>query len=970
MAESIKSPLLILILGVCLILPDGTKGAVALSPSLERLLTHENVNPDSLISVVVFLDDSRSSLEAKRSASRRDVSFGLRHQMAIEELKYGDRNAVENMKRKVLDIAPGIDIRDFWIVPALAFEVSVSRLPAIAALPGLAAVYDDAGLELVSPVETSPAGAFADAVASHLKALNVPALWSRGLTGAGRLVCNFDTGVEGSHPALTEKWRGTHVPWNQAWFAPASGDTLPSDKSGHGTHTMGLMVGSTPLDSFGVAPDAEWISAAVIDQGQTLSRTISDIIAAFQWAADPDGDPATSDDVPDVILNSWGIPTSIMDPCDQTFYQVIDNTEAAGIVTIFAAGNEGPNPQSLRIPANRATTPLNTFAVGAIDETTGIIADFSSRGPSSCTTTEIKPEVVAPGVAIFSSYKGGGYILKSGTSMAAPLIAGLVVLLRQYDPEASPAEIKTAIIESARDLGSPGEDNDYGYGLPDAAAALSYMPRPANPEFRISDLIIGGDGIADPGESFELRIRLETISGYVDSLTAYLECPENGIEVTQNRADFLFLQKASYALNYEPFIIHLADWLDCGKMASFLLKICLPYQAGSDTLEFQIMVGRAPGGDMFTHVTSRIQFTVSDFGQYGLGENSVYHAGGVGFRLDGSGNILYESGLIVGRNPLQISSAVRDSSGCADESDFNPIVHLQAIVPEDPGSLASYAIFNDMRSDIPIPLTVSQQISSYDEIGHDGYIIMQYKLINDRYERMTGIYFGLLCDFDLSPGGDQMGFMAENQLVYQYGDAGYIGFLPLTDFNGALAIENQGRKAGLTKQQKFDYITRAGIDIDDSTTADLMFVLNFGPYNIAPFDSVTIAMALLAGQDLSEIQMSASRAIARFYGHTAVNDEDDLLPGRLKLYQNHPNPFNPSTVISFEIERSAEVKLAVFNILGQKVATIVDGFLSAGRHDIAWDATDDRGHRVASGVYFCRLTADSLSRTRKMLLVD
>lgn len=303
-----------------------------------------------------------------------------------------------------------------------------------------------------------------------LKLLNVPYLWNKGYNGKGRLVCSFDTGVEKDHPALSSKWRGNHAPASSAWFSNATTNTIPIDRSGHGTHTMGIMVGASVTDTFGVAPGAEWITAGVIDQGRSLSATISDILQAFEWTLNPDGDTSTTDDVPDVISNSWGIRKGLFAPCDETFNVVIDNVEAAGIVVVFAAGNEGPGTRTLRSPADRASTPINCFAVGAVDNSKTIWYK-SSRGPSSC-NREIKPEVVAPGVCIWSLYKGGGYEYMSGTSMAVPYIAGLAVLYRQYDPDASVEVIKNAIINSCTDLGSPGEDNTYGYGLPDASRLL------------------------------------------------------------------------------------------------------------------------------------------------------------------------------------------------------------------------------------------------------------------------------------------------------------------------------------------------------------------------------------------------------------------------------------------------------------------------------------------------------------------
>ncbi|UCD18362.1 MAG: S8 family serine peptidase, partial [Candidatus Zixiibacteriota bacterium] len=370
--------------------------SAVLSPSLEGLVGAGS-QYDTLISIVVFAEDSTGHSQARKAASAPAMTLKARHERVIKILKSNNSLALQSLKNRLCTIYPGAELKEFWIAPAVALELPASRLADVLDLPGVASVIDNAPIELIEPVEMELSPQQVSMVRTHLTALNVPALWSKGLTGRGRLVCNFDTGVEGTHPALSGKWRGNVAANSAAWFAPSSSNTMPFDVTGHGTHTMGLMVGSVELDTFGVAPGAEWIGAAVIDQGQTLSRTFSDILAAFEWAVDPDGDPATIDDVPDVILNSWGAPTSILEPCDGTFNQAIDNVEAAGIVTVFAAGNEGPNPQSLRLPANRATTPLNTLAVGAVDHTTNIIATFSSRGPSSCNTSEIKPEVVAPG---------------------------------------------------------------------------------------------------------------------------------------------------------------------------------------------------------------------------------------------------------------------------------------------------------------------------------------------------------------------------------------------------------------------------------------------------------------------------------------------------------------------------------------------------------------------------------------------
>ena len=99
-------------------------------------------------------------------------------------------------------------------------------------------------------------------------------------------------------------------------------------------------------------------------------------------------------------------------------------------------------------------------------------------------------------------------------------------------------------------------------------------------------------------------------------------------------------------------------------------------------------------------------------------------------------------------------------------------------------------------------------------------------------------------------------------------------------------------------------------------------------------------------------------------------DEEDNLPRQTSLAQNYPNPFNPSTNIQFNVEAKASVTLSVFNVLGQHIKTLIDGPVDAGSTTVSWDATDDSGNEVASGVYLYRLVVDQKNtQTKKMLLL-
>ena len=324
-----------------------------------------------------------------------------------------------------------------------------------------------------------------------------------GITGQGRLASHLDTGVDVDHPAISSKWRGNQsgVLVSEAWFDPVTNTDRPFDSGTHGTHTMGTILGHTSGDTIGVAFNSRWISAGVIDRGG-LDATISNALLALQWSADPDENPDTIDDVPDVSSNSWGLAPSFpgVDECDARYWQAIDNLEAATVVTVWAAGNEGRNgSQTLRSPADRITSPINTFSVGALSSDGQTIANYSSRGPSGCSgTTEerIKPEVVARGSSVRSSIPDNGYRSFNGTSMATPHVAGAVLLLREAYPNSTVEEIKYALMNTAKDLGSSGEDNTYGHGLIDVYAAYQYLSLVCENEITITNNITSNEKIS------------------------------------------------------------------------------------------------------------------------------------------------------------------------------------------------------------------------------------------------------------------------------------------------------------------------------------------------------------------------------------------------------------------------------------------------------------------------------------------
>jgi subtilisin family serine protease len=479
----------------------------------------ETIGDNEFASAIVYLRDRPNIRDLDIELRADKAPMTARHERVLDALKRAAERSQPALL-SYLDVGTSAGTvkgyTPYWIMNLVVVSATKAELQQIAkrgdveAIEGnfKAALIEDVG----EPYMGSPTAGIG--VTASLKAINADRVWHElGYTGAGTLIGGLDTGVDGDHPALTARWRGNWHPWQECWRdAIGGGTTYPADYHGHGTHTMGTMCGAGHAsgDTVGVAFEALWIADNSINQS-VGSEFDNDVLGAFQWFTDPDGNPGTTDDVPDVVQNSWGIDSRFggdYQDCDYRWQEAIENCEAAGVVVTFSAGNEGPNPQTHRSPANICNTTTVNFSVGAVDcENYGWpypIAYFSSRGPSDCDGVTIKPEVSAPGVNVYSSYPGGGYTSMSGTSMAGPHVAGVVALMRQANPNADVHTIKTVLMQTARDLGTAGEDNTYGWGVIDAYQAVLAVAEPDTIPPEVTVIAPNGGETLTPGSVYTI----------------------------------------------------------------------------------------------------------------------------------------------------------------------------------------------------------------------------------------------------------------------------------------------------------------------------------------------------------------------------------------------------------------------------------------------------------------------------------
>lgn len=396
---------------------------------------------------------------------------------------------------QIMDL--GIDqMTPVWIVNALFFRADGQQLIAISGMPEVKFLDLDMPLQIEDPairVKNSESRSAEGSREPGLELIKAPFMWKKGYTGYGQKAFIMDTGIDPSHPALERNYAGNAYPEEQSWFGQLNRFDRPYDCASHGTHVTGTILGidREAQDTIGVAYNAMWAGAPILRVcgGNTAIRMVG-----FQWATDPDDNPDTTDDMIDVINNSWT--DTMVEDCYEVYEQLLTTVEASGVAVVFAAGNDGPDSLTISQPKNINKSLVNTFAVGAINAANLQIADFSSRGPSKCGgegSFLIKPEVSAPGVNVRSCIPGDTYANFNGTSMAAPHAAGAILLLKEAFPLLSGIDIKLALYHSATDMGETGEDNVFGMGMIDLESAFNYLVAAGNEPFKpgvAHDLVI------------------------------------------------------------------------------------------------------------------------------------------------------------------------------------------------------------------------------------------------------------------------------------------------------------------------------------------------------------------------------------------------------------------------------------------------------------------------------------------------
>jgi subtilisin family serine protease len=455
-----------------------------------------------------------------------DLSAAASLKTKLEKGEFVYRKLTETARQTQAPIladltAQGASHQPFWVANMIWVRGDLSLVQRMAARADVKRVCANPTVyvpEPTAPVTRAPLSV-SSGVEWNISKVHATEAWSLGYTGQTVVVAGQDTGYQWNHPALINHYRGYdgvstnhNYNWHDAIHSndvhnsgtnPCGYNLLaPCDDNGHGTHTVGTMVGDDGAgNQIGMAPGAKWIGCRNMERGWGSPASYSECFQWFIAPTDLNGNNPDPSKAPDVINNSWYCPAEEGCTSPEMLQTVVDNTRAAGIVVVVSAGNSGLSGCS-SVSEEPAIYDAS-LSVGATDSSDNI-ANFSSRGPVTVDgSNRLKPNLSAPGVNVRSSYPTSTYAVLSGTSMAGPHVAGAVALLISAHPElrGQPDTIQSLLQQLATPLTNSEvcgglaaanvPNNTFGWGRLDALASLGLADSDGDGMINYSEILAG-----------------------------------------------------------------------------------------------------------------------------------------------------------------------------------------------------------------------------------------------------------------------------------------------------------------------------------------------------------------------------------------------------------------------------------------------------------------------------------------------
>ncbi|HLC82216.1 MAG TPA: S8/S53 family peptidase, partial [Bacteroidia bacterium] len=581
-------------------------------------------------------------------------------------------------------------------------------------------------------------------------------------------------------------------------------------------------------------------------------------------------------------------------------------------------------------------------------------------------------DVCAPGTTINSTYPTNSYSSLTGTSMASPFAAGVAGIIKSYFPTYTALQVGERLkvtCDNIYPLHSPVYAYKLGNGRVNLFKALTNANTPS--------VVMTSRTVVDNNDNTFVANDTMRISG---NFTNYLAPTVNLTATLSSTSPFVTVLDGATTLGAVGTLGVANNTAD-----KWTVRI-LPTAPLNSSILFRITYNDASTGYSAVehfYITVNVDYvnitindvftTIGSNGRIGYSQNG--QTGGLGFNYLGTA-MLYEAGLMIAKDTGRVSDCVRAFSTPA--ADFGSLVTAKEVIPSVFSEFDVDGTFRDNLATLPLPVNVHHKAFAWSTAGNRKYVIVQYTITNTSASNLTPIYAGIFADWDIDAatfGENKAAFDAATKMGYVWysGAAGkYAGIKLLTSTAPVVhyAIDNvaggaggQDLTNGYSGNEKFITMTtnRATAGVA-GLGADVCDVVSTGPYTIAAGDSVKVAFALLAGDDLADLIVSAGNAQVMYDGLFTTDVTSVALNGENTI-SIFPNPTSGQSFVDLNIVESSKVDLRVFNVLGEQISVIASEQLAAGKHRFVYETSN-----LSTGMYYYQLTIDNKKFVQKLMV--
>lgn len=759
-----------------------------------------------------------------------------------------------------------------------------------------------------------------------------------------------DTGVDFAHADLVDNIKhnyndiingidddGDGYVDNFSGWDIGEGDNDPQSTISHGVHVSGIAAASTDnnIGISGVAFKCKFLPVKITNASGSLTKAYEGIVYAADQGCQ-------------IINCSWGSTSGGQLGQDIINYATINKNS----LVVCGAGNNSNQEK---------------FYPSAYNNALSVAATNNSDVKWSGSSFGYYVDVSAPGEAIYSTIGVNSYGYSSGTSMASPNVAGAAAIVKSYFPSYTALQVGEQLKVTSDNiyaLNNADYVDKLGAGRINLFRALTETTSPS--------VVMTERTITDNNDNAFIIGDTLNISGV---FTNYL-APVNNLSVTLTSAspyvniiDGTVMLGAITTLgtvnnNPDPFKVIIKDDTPVNSMVTFKITFTDGSYSANTYFDVNIAVDyvNIAINDVATSITSKGK----------IGYNKENQNEGLGFTYMGHTNMLYEAGLMIGNSTEAVSDAVKDAGG-TNNNDFESYINVKKI-PSIVSELDVEGHFSDNNAVNPLNIFVYHNAFAWSSPGNRKYVIVLYHIKNTGNIALNNLYTGIFADWDIMNYAlNKVDFDAGNKMGYAWSaetNGLYAGIKLLSSTAPVVsyAIDNiPGGGGGIDLTDNFDtsekYISMSTNRIQAGITGtgnDIAMVVSSGPYHLSPGDTAVVSFALLAGDNLSDLQVSALAAQVKY--DTEVPLIETL--NELWLGQSYPNPAFNDIALEFNLPETASVKLSIYNLLGQEVMLLLEDNLPRGRHRI-----NAKVNHLGSGIYLYKLTANDVSLTGKMTVV-